>query len=77
MKKAIKSLMRNCKGAINVVGVLIDVALAVALIPVIKTFISDASNLTATETVLLSLLTLFIIIALVVNIIRQSGLGRK
>ena len=69
-------LISNTKGAMDITSIVVDVALVVALIPVIKTFISDASNLTATETLLLSLVTLFIVIAIVVSIIRQSGLKK-
>lgn len=69
-----QKLIKSVKGAVNVSAVLVDVALAVALIPIIKQMISDAANLTATETLLLGLVTLFIIIALVFNIGKQSGL---
>jgi hypothetical protein len=77
MKKAIMKLLNSVKGAIDVTAVIVDVALVTALIPVIVTFISDAENLTATETTLLGLTTLFIIMALVFSIVKQSGLGRK
>lgn len=70
MQKIIKSV----KGALNVSSIMVDVALVVALLPVIKTMISDAVNLTATETILLGLVTLFIVIALVFNIGKQTGL---
>lgn len=63
----------------DITGIVVDVVLVVALIPVIKTFIADATNLTATETALLVLVTLFIVIGLIVMIGRQTGLihGRK
>lgn len=77
MKQALKSLMHGTRGAIDITSVVVDVALVVALIPVIKTFVSDATNLSATETLLLGLTTLFIIIALVVAIVRQAGFGHK
>jgi len=77
MKKALKRMMMDVKGAISITGVVVDVALVVALIPVIKTFIGEATNLTSTETLLLGLTTLFIVIALVFNIIKQSGLQKK
>lgn len=69
-----QKLIKSVKGALNVSSIMVDVALAVALIPVIKTMIADAANLTATETILLGLVTLFIIIALVFNIGKQTGL---
>jgi len=75
--KAFSKMIECTKGAIDITGVVVDVVLVTALIPVIKTFISDATNLTATETLLLSLVTLFIVIALVMNIIKQSKLTSK
>lgn len=74
MRNALKSFLKNTKGALDVSGIVVDVVLVVALIPVIKTFIASATNLTATETALLVLVTLFIVIGLVVNIGRQTGL---
>ena len=63
----------------DIAGVVVDVVLVVALIPVIVTFISGAQNLTATETMLLSLVTLFIVLALIFSIGKQAGLikGKK
>ena len=72
-----KSLMKSIKGAVDLTGVVVDVALTVALIPVIVTFINSAENLSATETTLLGLTTLFIVMALVFSIIKQSGLTKK
>ena len=72
-----RKLIGSIRGAMDITSVVVDVALVVALIPVIKTFIAGATNLTATETALLVLVTLFIIIALVVSVIRQSGLSKK
>lgn len=60
-KFVMTSLMKSVKGAIDLAGVVVDVVLVVALIPVISTFITNAENLTATETLLLSLVTLFIV----------------
>ncbi len=74
------ALIRSCKGAMDISGVVIDVVLVVALIPVITTFVSGAENLTATEATLLGLTTLFIVLGLVFAIGRQSGLikgGKK
>lgn len=73
----IKKLLDSVKGAIDVTGVVVDVVLVTALIPVIVTFISNAENLTTTETTLLGLTTLFIILALVFSIVKQSGLMSK
>lgn len=77
MKAYIIKLMNSVKGAMSITDVVVDVALVTALIPVIKTFISSANNLTATETTLLALTTLLIVIGLIVAVIKQSGLGRK
>ena len=73
----LKKLMVSCKGAIAIVEVVVDVVLVTALIPIIVTFIAGAENLSTTESTLLSLTTLFIILALVFNIVRQSGLTKK
>ncbi len=77
MKKALFKLLISCKGAIDITGVVVDVVLVTALIPVIVTFINNAENLTATETTLLGLTTLFIVLALVFAIVKQSGLTSK
>jgi len=74
MKKALKSLARSCKGAFDISGIVIDVILVIALIPVLTTFISGANNLTATETTLLGLITLFLVLGLVFMVGKQTGL---
>ena len=60
----IKRMFDDAKASINITGVVVDVVLVTALIPVIVTFINNAENLTATETTLLGLTTLFIVISL-------------
>jgi len=70
----LKKLLMGCKGAINITAVVVDVVLVTALIPVIVTFINNAENLTTTESTLLGLTTLFIVLALVFSIVKQSGL---
>lgn len=73
-----KKMLEHLKGAVDIGGVVIDVVLIAALIPVIVTFINQAeSNLSAVEVTLLSLVTLFIILALIFNIARQAGLMKK
>lgn len=69
----------SVKGALDITGVVVDVVMVTALLPVIYTFIANAENLSATERTLLGLTTLFIVLALVFNIARQSGLihGKK
>lgn len=70
-----KMLQMNKKAGIDITGVVVNVVLVTALIPVIVTFIANATNLTATETTLLGLTTLFIVLGLVFNIVKQSGLA--
>ena len=70
----LNKMLRSMKGSIDIVSVVVDVVLVTALIPVIVSFINNAENLSGTETTLLSLTTLFIVLALVFNIVRQSGL---
>jgi len=77
MKKSILKLVNSVKGAINITAVVVDVVLVTALIPVIVVFISGATNLTTTETTLLGLTTLFIVLALVFSIVKSSGLTKK
>lgn len=69
-----QKLIKSVKGAINVTGIVVEVLLVVTLIPVIKTMISGAANLTATETALLSMVTLFLVIGLVFIVGKQTGL---
>lgn len=77
MKQLLKRLLSSTRGAMDITGIVVDVVLVVALIPIIKTFIADAANLTATETALLVLVTLFIVIGLIVMVGRQTGLIHK
>ena len=67
-------MLGSIKGSIDIVSVVVDVVLVTALIPVIVSFINNAANLSTTETTLLGLTTLFIVLALVFNIVKQSGL---
>jgi len=70
-------LISSAKGAMNIAEIVVDVVLVVALIPVIATFIASATNLTTTETTILGLTTLFIVLALVFSIGKQAGLIKK
>ena len=72
-----KIFMIGKKGALDITSVVVDVVLVTALIPVIVTFIANAENLTATETTLLGLTTLFIVLGLIFSIVKQSGLMNK
>ena len=71
-----KKFLANTKGAINITNAVVDVVLVTALIPVIVTFIAEADNLTSTETTLLGLTTLFIVLGLVFSIVKGSGLAK-
>ncbi len=77
MKKLLQSLINSTKGAMNIGGIVVEVVLVVTLVPVIAVIIAGATNLTATETTVLGLVTLFIILALVFGIAKQSGLIKK
>lgn len=72
-----RMLQMNKTAAIDITSVVVDVVLVTALIPVIATFIANATNLTATEVTLLSLTTLFIVLGLIFSIVKQSGLMNK
>jgi len=72
--KALKKLFDSTKGSVNMTSVIVDVVLVTALIPIIATFIANATNLTATETTILGLTTLFIVLGLVFAIGKQTGL---
>ena len=67
-------IKKNVAGAIDMAGIIIDVVLFVSLIPVVVTFIASAENLSAVETTLLSLVTLFLVLGLVFMVGKQSGL---
>lgn len=66
--------MPQGKKGTGMMTIVVEVVLVVALIPVIKTFIANAENLTATETALLALVTLFIVLGLVYLVGKQTGL---
>lgn len=71
------SLMKSIKGAMDISGIVIDVVLVTALIPVIVTFVNNAENLSTTESTLLGLATLFIVLGLIFAVGRQMGLIKK
>lgn len=75
IKQFTRKMFGTKAGAMSVTGVVVDVVLVTALIPIIVTFIASAENLTTTETTLLSLTTLFIVLGLVYSVIKQSGLA--
>jgi len=77
MKKALKKLFNSTKGALNVFQITIEVILVVTLVPVIAGLILTATNLSATETTLLGLVTLIIVLALLFGIAKQSGLMKS
>jgi hypothetical protein len=72
-----KQLLNSVKASLDITGIVVDVVLVTALIPVIAVFIAGATNLSATEKTILSLTTLFIVLALGFNIAKQSGLIKK
>ena len=74
MNKLLQKFVKSMKGSMDVSSVVVDVALVVALVPIIKTFISDADNLTTSETALLGMVTLFIVLGLIFMVGKQTGL---
>ena len=76
-----KLLIPSKRGMANptdvIVNVLVMIVLATALIPVIKTFIAGATNLTTTESTLLGLSTLLLIIGITVLIVRKTGISKS
>jgi hypothetical protein len=72
-----KQILNSVKASLDITGIVVDVVLVTALIPVIAVFIANATNLSTTEKTILSLTTLFIVLALVFNIAKQSGLIKK
>ena len=66
--------MTNPTGII--VGILVAVTVATALIPTIVTQIAGAENLTTTEVTILNLIPLFIVIALLVMVIKSTGVSK-
>jgi hypothetical protein len=73
-------ILRDVLGGFDIFSVALDVALVMALFPVIKSFVSAGQdNMTATETLISGLITLVLILALVYSVAHQSGIlkGRK
>jgi uncharacterized membrane protein len=68
--------LQSKKAAGNIMYIVFEVVIVLALIPVIVTFIAGAENLTATETTLLSLVTLFLVLGLIYTVAKQTGLVR-
>lgn len=58
----------------NIVKVTVEIIIVTALLPIISITIAGTQNLTATETTLLTLVTLFLIIGLIFGIAKQEGL---
>ena len=59
-----------------IIGVLVAVVFVVSLIPTIVTQIAGAENLTATQTTILNLVPLFIIIGLLHAVVKLTGVGK-
>lgn len=74
MINAMKKFLLESKKGFEIMDVVVGAVFITALIPVIKTFIASATNLTATETVLLSLVTLFIVLGFVYYVGKRTGL---
>lgn len=74
MKKTLAKLTDSCKGALNVMSITFEVIIVVTLVPVIAVAIATATNLSTTETTLLGLVTLLIVLGLLYAIGKQTGL---
>ena len=74
MKKTLNKIVNSTKGALNVMAITFEVIIVVTLVPVIAVSIATATNLSATETTLLGLVTLLIVLGLLFAIGKQSGL---
>ena len=59
-----------------IIGVLVAVVFVVSLIPTIVTQIAGAENLTTTQTTILNLVPLFIIIGLLLTVVKLTGVGK-
>jgi len=58
----------------NVVKTTVEIIIVTALLPIIAVTIASTQNLSATETTLLTLVTLFLIIGLIYGIAKSEGL---
>lgn len=78
-----KKLIQSLKGSLDITGIVVDVVLLVALIPVVVGLIatveeSATGTVTLTsEVVILGLTTLFLVMAFVFAVVKQSGLISK
>lgn len=61
----------------NIVAVTVEIVMVTALLPVIAVTIASTQNLTATETTILALATLFLILGLIYGIVKSAGLLKK
>ena len=76
-KKFLKDCMKAVKKPVDIVSIVVDIVVLVAMIPIIKTFVASAENLTTTETTLLGLVSLFLILGAVFVTVKRSGLKSK
>lgn len=58
-------------------GIVVSVVMATALIPVVAVQVAGTTNISATESTLLALTTLFIILGLIYGVARSTGLVGK
>lgn len=61
----------------NIVAVTVEIVMVTALLPVIAVTIATTQNLTTTESTILGLATLFLVLGLVYGIVKGSGLMSK
>lgn len=62
---------------VTIIGLVIDIIMFVILLPFVVLFIANVENLTPTQTTLLALVTLFLVLGFVFSVIKDSGLMKK
>ena len=70
-------VLRSSFMAQSIVAVTVEIIMVTALLPVIAVTIAGTQNLSATETTILGLATLFLILGLIFGIVKGSGLMKK
>lgn len=77
MLKALKSVPKKAQSGGALIGIVVTVIFAIVLIPVLADLIGSAQNLTTTESTLLSFVTLFIVLGVIVLVARKTGLMKS
>ena len=68
-------MLNTKKGSGKIATIVVEIIFVTALIPVVVTFITSAkSNLSATEQIVIGLVTLFLVLGLAYMVAKQMGL---